>query len=148
MSDQDWADERCMLLLLATHVTLGPGLGFSPCMCFHMWLWNFQRFGIMLGLPFPGDKMNQNCRLGFLFTLVVFICLLAIRVFSQKENRAPCFREQVCKEPYLWHPEPSMFPKEGLMVGKVVSSWDSAAVTGYGTVFRVSADFFLGLTFP
>lgn len=116
-------------------------------------LWNFQRFGIMLGLPFPGAKTHQNCRLGFLFTLVVFIWSLAIGVFSQRESRAPCFREEVCMESYLWHPEFSVFPKEGLMVGKVVSSWDSAAVTGYGpgllwTVCWASADFFLGLTFP
>lgn len=40
----------------------------------------------MLGLPFSGDKMNQNCRPGFLFILVVFICSLAIGVFSQKKT--------------------------------------------------------------
>lgn len=40
----------------------------------------------MLGLPFPGDKTNQNCRLGFLFILVVFICSLAIGVFLREKT--------------------------------------------------------------
>lgn len=71
----------------------------------------------MLGLPFPGDKANQNCRPGFLFILVVFICSLAIGVFSQRETRAPCLESSLCVAPEAGVPRGGSWLGRPLVLG-------------------------------
>lgn len=143
----------------AALVALSPGVhAFSS----YTLLWNSRspplwlghmRFGIVLGLPFPGDKRNQ--KRGLVLLAWVGWCSsghLWVRLFPWG-NGAPCFVEKGFVWSSLGCPTLGVALTDGVMVGKVSSSCDSTTVMSSGPrslwgVFWASAEFFLGLTSP